>query len=278
MKLQRPTVLPIDHWDVPDRGYSTMRVTSPWGWRSGSFHGAIDIGNGRLGDRVVAAAAGYVLAAGYLGAPWSEPTSRFPSGNYGGMMAVIEHAPRIVTIYAHLAPAIAVRAGQAIAAGAPVGYVGDTGIAAPPPLGGGGHLHFGVQAPADAVPAGVATAATRYGYGLDVDPWPLINGTALEDPMKLRNPVVTQPWRTITGGRFTRPDGSPGRWADPRERVVSIAELTVNGVDSRILDYGPKHEALIAERAGLEPLQPRIVGSPMTALEELRAAIRRLVG
>lgn len=185
MKLQRPTVSPIAHWSTPPV-WGSFRVTSPFGPRADGFHGALDIGNGRLGDPVLAAGAGFVLAAGYLGAPWSEPTTRFPSGNYGGMMAVIQHAPRVVSIYAHMAPAIAVRAGQAIGAGERIGSVGDTGSAAPPPLGGGGHLHFGIQAPAAAVPAGVATRSTPYGYGLDVDPWPLITGAAAlqlqEDP------------------------------------------------------------------------------------------------
>lgn len=279
MKLQRPTVSPIAHWSTPPV-WGSFRVTSPFGPRADGFHGALDIGNARLGDPVLSAGAGFVLAAGYLRAPWSEPTTRYPSGNYGGMMVVIQHAPGIVSIYAHLAPAIAVRAGQAVTAGQRIGSVGDTGSAAPPPLGGGGHLHFGIQAPAAAVPAGVATRATPYGYGLDVDPWPLITGTAeLEDDMQIRQPIVTEKWRTVAGGRFTRPDGSRGAWADPSEEVTSVAELTAGGVDCRLVDYGPQHEALVAERRGLTPVSgSRIVGSALGALDALREQLRKLAG
>jgi murein DD-endopeptidase MepM/ murein hydrolase activator NlpD len=227
VKLRRPTALPIDPWPTPDRGYATARVTSPFGPRGAGFHGALDIGNGRLGDAVVAAGAGRVLAAGNLREPWSEPTTRYPSGNFGGTMVVLEHAPGIVTIYAHLAPSLAVTAGELVAAGAPLGAIGDTGSAAPPPLGGGGHLHFGLQAPAEAVPAGVATEPTHYGYGLDVDPWPFIAGEKELAAM-------------FTDVRSTRPDRPAIEWAAEQglirgvgrgefapDRALTRAELAV---------------------------------------------------
>lgn len=150
-----------------------FRVTSPFAPRGDGFHGALDIGNGALGDAVVAAAAGTVLATGNLRMPWSQPTTLYSSGNYGGRMVVVEHGPRVVGIYCHLG-SIAVAAGARLTAGALVGVVGDSGSAI-----GQGHLHFGMQAPAELVPPGVATHATIYGYGLDVDPWPLITGAAV---------------------------------------------------------------------------------------------------
>lgn len=81
--------------------------------------------------------------------------------------------------------------------------------------------------------------------------------------MIFRNPIVTQEWDTVPGAAstFTRPDGSTGYFST-KERVKSVAEGTVNGVDSRLLDYGPNHEALVIPRSGLTNWGPRIVGSP----------------
>lgn len=181
MKLSRPTALPILPFGVPDQGYSTMRVTSPFGWRDSNgdgkldaFHGAVDIGNAREGDSIIAVADGRVIAAGYLKEPWSESTTLYPSGNYGGMMVVQELAPGVVAIYAHMQPTIFVKAGQVLRTGQLIGKVGATGSAQK----GGAHLHFGIQAPISLVPAGVSTRATHFGLGLDVDPWPLISGQA----------------------------------------------------------------------------------------------------
>lgn len=86
---------------------------------------------------------------------------------------------------------------------------------------------------------------------------------AQETDMQFRNPIVTQEWDTVPGpaSTFTRPDGTTGYFT-ATERVKSIAEGTVNGVDSRLLDYGPNHEALVISRKGLTNPGPRIVGSP----------------
>jgi murein DD-endopeptidase MepM/ murein hydrolase activator NlpD len=172
MKFSRPTLLPILWYGEPDQGYSTMRVTFPFAQRDDGFHGALDIGNFRAGDTLIAPAAGKVIAAGYLGYPWSQPTTRFPSGNYGGLMVVIEHEPGVVSIFAHMRMR-AVSVGQRVVTGQKIGEVGDTGSAQ-----GAAHVHFGIQAPANRVPTGVATHATSLGYGLDIDPWPLITGQA----------------------------------------------------------------------------------------------------
>ncbi len=159
-------------------------VTSPFGLRDGVFHGGLDIGNGRIGYPVVAVAAGRVIAAGALGKPWSEPTTEYPSGNYGGLMVVIEHAPGVVTIYAHMRRLL-VSAGQSVTPGQTIGEIGDTGSAA-----GQAHVHFGVQAVGMVLPAGLAYQSTPYGLGLDVDPWPLVTGAAaltLEDDVNIPN-------------------------------------------------------------------------------------------
>jgi hypothetical protein len=92
----------------------------------------------------------------------------------------------------------------------------------------------------------------------------LLTHLTSEDEMQFRNPIVTQDWDTVPGeaSTFTRPDGSTGTFT-AKERVKSIAEGTINGVDSRLLDYGPNHEALVIGRKGLTNPGPRIVGSPI---------------
>jgi murein DD-endopeptidase MepM/ murein hydrolase activator NlpD len=165
----RPPVtrpLHLNSWVRP-AGSLDFRVTSPFAPRGDGFHGALDIGNGRLGDPVVAAAAGTVIALGNLGWPWSQVTTAYASGNYGGRMVIVEHAPRVVTIYCHLG-SFATVLGAWLRAGQQLGIIGESGSAI-----GQGHLHFGLQA-GGPLPPGVASHATIFGYGRDVDPWPFI--------------------------------------------------------------------------------------------------------
>lgn len=92
-----------------------------------------------------------------------------------------------------------------------------------------------------------------------------LTGTApQEDDMQFRNPIVTQEWDTVPGvaSTFTRPDGTTGYFTAV-ERVKTVAEGTVDGVDSRLMDYGPDHEALVIARKGLTNPGVRIVGSPV---------------
>lgn len=152
-------------------------VTSPYGPRDGGVHEALDIGNGRLGGPVFATAAGRVIAAGALGWPWSEPTTRYASGNYGGLMVVLEHAGGWLSLYAHLA-AIAVRPAATVAAGQQLGTIGDTGSAI-----GQGHLHFSIG-------RGGAAGASSW-----LDPWPLLQGG---DDMRM-----PQGWQPLHNRRTT---------------------------------------------------------------------------
>lgn len=186
MQFRKPVNLPLLAFGVPDQGYTTARVTSPFGQRGAYFHGGLDIGNERLGDVVVAAAAGVVEAEGYLQEPWSESSSLWGTGNFGGLMVVVNHGNDVFSIYAHMRMTT-VSKGDRVMGGQKLGEIGDTGSADPRyPGGGGGHLHFGMQAPVDLIPAGLAWEPTYLGIGIDVDPWPLISGAkALEDDMAL---------------------------------------------------------------------------------------------
>lgn len=149
-----PEPLHPPEWERP-AGNLEFRVTQTFDHVNLEFsskpHGALDLGNGRLGAIVTAAADGKVIAEGYLKEPWSQSTTRYGTGNYGGIMAVIDHGNGWTTVYAHLSATV-ITAGQAVKAGQYIGTLGDTGSAK-----GQGHLHFEV-----------------WRNGVRVDPWPLL--------------------------------------------------------------------------------------------------------
>jgi hypothetical protein len=97
-----------------------------------------------------------------------------------------------------------------------------------------------------------------------------------EDPMIVRSPIVTQEWMVIPGkgSTFTREDGTTGQFT-VAERVKSVAEVTLpGGVNGRVLDYGPNHEALVIRRAALEAIPgTRIIGSPVGQVIEVPTGI-----
>ena len=97
-------------------------VVSPFGMRWGRMHEGIDIAAG-TGTPIVAAAAGVVISAGWM-------------GGYGNLI-VIDHGGGLATAYAHLS-SFAVGGGP-VAQGQVIGYVGCTGHCFGP------HLHFEVR-------------------------------------------------------------------------------------------------------------------------------------
>lgn len=175
----RPTDLPIDPFGTPDKGYQTFRVTSPFGVRdnplnpgSEVFHGGLDIGNARLGDKVVAVADGRVVDAGPLKEPWSQSTNQWPTGNYGGLMVILGHENTHISLYAHLS-VIACSKGQIVKAGELIGRVGETGSAT-----GQGHLHFGIS---NHSAREIIEAKRLLPNAWCIDPWPLIEDAAGEE-------------------------------------------------------------------------------------------------
>ena len=98
-------------------------VTSGFGWRWGRMHEGIDIGV-PTGTPVVAAAAGQVIHAGWL-------------GGYGNLV-VIDHGGGLATAYGHNS-SIVVGYGSSVAQGQVVAYAGSTGNSTGP------HVHFEVR-------------------------------------------------------------------------------------------------------------------------------------
>jgi murein DD-endopeptidase MepM/ murein hydrolase activator NlpD len=98
-------------------------VTSGFGVRWGRMHEGIDIAV-PVGTPVVAAAAGTVIAAGWL-------------GGYGNLV-VIDHGNGLATAYGHNS-SLAVGVGQTVAQGQVISYSGNTGHSTGP------HVHFEVR-------------------------------------------------------------------------------------------------------------------------------------
>lgn len=106
-----------------------MMMSSGFGYRSdpfsgaGAMHAGLDF-KGPIGTRILAAADGKVVLAGY-------------NGGYGNSVE-IRHANGLVTRYAHLS-GLNVRPGQMVERGVQIGRMGSTGRST------GSHLHFEVR-------------------------------------------------------------------------------------------------------------------------------------
>ena len=140
---------------VPVAGVSRRTIVDSWndprGGGTRGHHGTDILAPG--GTPVVAAAAGRV--------------EKLFQSNLGGTTAYIRSPDRRwIYYYAHLAGyAPGLREGQAVRAGQPIGYVGDTGDAGA----GNYHLHFGMQR---------MRAGDRWYQGDDVNPFPMLAARA----------------------------------------------------------------------------------------------------
>ena len=99
-------------------------ITSPYGWRWGKLHEALDISCTGCGSPIYAANNGTVETAKYS----------WPNGNY----IVINHNNGYYSIYAHLG-SLGVQQGQVVQMGDKIGTMGSTGYST------GCHLHFGIS-------------------------------------------------------------------------------------------------------------------------------------
>jgi murein DD-endopeptidase MepM/ murein hydrolase activator NlpD len=101
-------------------------LSSPFGYRHGSFHSGVDI-TARRGEPILACADGRVISAGVM-----KGYRRY------GKMVIIDHGKDVYTRYAH-ASRILVRSGQKVRKGQQIALVGSTGRSTSP------HLHLEVQ-------------------------------------------------------------------------------------------------------------------------------------
>lgn len=103
---------------------SQYYISSPFGYRWGKIHEAIDIAGSGEGSPIYAAGAGNVIVS----------KRNAPSlGNY----VIINHNNGYYTLYGHMA-ALTVSEGQTVSKGQQIGTMGHTGFAT------GTHLHFGL--------------------------------------------------------------------------------------------------------------------------------------
>ena len=120
-----PAPAPSTGWILP---CNYRKVTSPFGNRksptagASSYHQGIDLG-APAGTPIVASRAGVVTAATFSGS--------------AGYYVSINHGDGFSSIYMHMTNYV-VSAGQTVAQGQLIGYVGSTGIST------GNHLHFGI--------------------------------------------------------------------------------------------------------------------------------------
>jgi murein DD-endopeptidase MepM/ murein hydrolase activator NlpD len=128
----------------------TPEISSGYGRRqdpvdgSSRFHTGIDVAASE-GSPILAAAPGVVHRAG-------------KRGGYGNALE-IDHGGGTSTLYGH-ARALAVKEGEHVDAGQPIGFVGHTGRAT------GSHLHFEVRK--DGQPTNPTPALNRWGERADV--------------------------------------------------------------------------------------------------------------
>ena len=117
-------------------------VSSPFGWRWGRMHEGVDIAV-PAGTPIRAAKAGSVILAAYTGG----------YGNY----TCVDHGGGLSSCYAHQS-SYAISAGDSVAQGDVIGYVGCTGSCI------GDHLHFEIRVNG-APPIRSGTCRSRLGAG-----------------------------------------------------------------------------------------------------------------
>ncbi|HEY7936389.1 MAG TPA: M23 family metallopeptidase [Candidatus Limnocylindrales bacterium] len=200
-----PSTLTGYVWPLP-KGRITNGFGPSWfgdNWVGGArFHDGLDIAT-YCGDRIVAAHAGVVLAAGrkvdpvmgWIGSLAPSVTRRDKYGLWGELpiVIVIDDGNGYRSIYAHFSQVV-VKVGQVINAGQFIGYEGRTGFAT------GCHLHYGLFSP---------DATDRFGLRADV-----AKRTKLPAFEIARiNPLLVLPPRPAPGAPATgaaSPSPSPG--------------------------------------------------------------------
>ncbi len=134
--IQNPVNIEGD-WGWPTNGGYV--ITSPFGWRGGQHHSALDIsGAGNLGSNIYAAADGTVIKA-FNGCPNIGFGYGDQCGGSFGNSVIIDHGNGYYTTYAHLLNTLRVSVGSKVKKGQVIGYMGSSGSSTGP------HVHFAVS-------------------------------------------------------------------------------------------------------------------------------------
>ena len=120
--ISDPIIISDGTWGWPT--ISQYYISSPFGYRWGKLHEAIDIAGSGEGSPIYAAGSGNVITAA---------RNAKSLGNY----VVINHNNGYYTLYGHMS-SLTVSEGQAVQKGQQIGTMGHTGFAT------GTHLHFGL--------------------------------------------------------------------------------------------------------------------------------------
>jgi murein DD-endopeptidase MepM/ murein hydrolase activator NlpD len=161
-----PASLTGYRWPLP-RGRLTLPFgPSPWGSRivdGERFHDGVDFAT-FCGDRIAAAHAGTVLAAGrrydkYMGwvgdlQPYLDRLEKKHLWSTLPIIVVIDDGNGYRSIYAHFGKVV-VKKGATVKAGQLLGYEGRTGRAS------GCHLHYGLFSPAEVATFGIDPAVVK---------------------------------------------------------------------------------------------------------------------
>lgn len=190
-------------------------------------HEGADLGNGREGDSVVAAATGLVVHTGRDG-----------GSGFGDHVVLAHRLPRGAlrySVYAHLVRGTTcVRAGEVVSAGQLLGRVGSTGRASGP------HLHFEIRRPADPgerwenapVEDPLAFVLDRLPDARRDSTWArpylewaehgglLPSGARADDELSRADW-----WRMLAAAARVAPAGAPERCADLRDSLVAWSLL-----------------------------------------------------
>lgn len=187
------------------------------------FHQGLDIGDGRCGADVLAAANGLVAYSATDGS--------------GSKTIVIDHGSGYRTRYAHLATR-SVAKGARVTRGQKIGTIGDTGMAI------GCHLHFALEDASFATV--VAIRGTSRSYLKLIDPWPRLEQNVTVRPaqgvdaIRIRTEPTLDPatkYAETKAGQIVRADGvvlaSAATWLKYRGETTGAEYGLPDGSKSR---------------------------------------------
>jgi hypothetical protein len=275
MILRSPVTKPLHEasWKRP-AGNVDFRITQKFGCTGvaaepkfgtcAHFHRGIDMGNGKCGAVVVAAADAEIQFEGILG--------------NGEIIVVLDHGQGWGSSYGHLRRTI-ISKGAQVRKGQKIGEVGNTGMSI------GCHLHFAVKS---GLPANFTKAAFIPSTGDDIgtweDPWPLLEQNQPEDDMPPLSAYLPGHSATVSKGfnirsapslaadTVLRTTTSPETWAV----VGKVKGASASGSDEWLCRWNGRWEYVHVSGAGA-PVPPvaDCTGAVADAVKPLQVELSR---